>query len=118
MRLHFIPLVCVVLPAVGVHLCYLLAAQLGHVPWCFPYIEGCVSISAAGRQSPESTIFRATVIPTAVLMMVYWKLNHEWLETLKSRMKMTNRAMLWCGITACLGLILYTTTLGAIGQGR
>lgn len=116
MQLQFVPLISAMLPAVAVHLCYLLAAHLGHVPWCFPYIDSCTSISAAGRQSPENYIFRASIIPTAVFMMVYWKLNFEWLKTLKSKMTMSNRVMLYCGVLGCLGLILYTTTLGSAGD--
>jgi hypothetical protein len=116
MQLQFIPLISAMLPAIAVHLCYLLAAHFGHVPWCFPYIDSCASISAAGRENPENYIFRASIIPTAVLMMVYWKLSYEWFKTLKSKMTICNRAMLYCGVIACFGLILYTTTLGSIGE--
>lgn len=116
MQLQFIPLVSAMLPAIAVHLCYLLAAHLGHVPWCFPYIDSCTPISAVGRQSPENYIFRASMIPTAVLMMVYWKLSYEWFKTLTSKMTISNRTMLYCGVFAGLGLILYTTVLGSVGD--
>lgn len=115
MSLNFIPLVVAILPAVAVHLCYVVAAYLGHVPWCFPYIDSCTSISAAGRGSPEIHIFRATIIPTAIFMMMYWKLVYEWFRTLGSPTMRCNRAMLCFGITACFGLILYATVLGSIG---
>ena len=84
MKLNFIPVITAVVPAVAVHVCYLLAAQSGHVPWCFPYIDSCTSISAVGRKSPESHLFRATIIPTAVFMMIYWRLNYEWFKTLNT----------------------------------
>ncbi len=115
MKLNFIPLVTAILPTVAVHLCYLLAAYSGHVPWCFPYIDGCASVSATGRVSPESHVFRASIMPTAVLMIIYWKLSYEWLKTLGSRMTIRNRTMLCLGVTAGLGLILYTTLLGSVG---
>ncbi len=82
MNFSFVPLITALLPAIGVHVSYLLAAQFGHVPWCFPYIDSCTSISAVGRESPESYIFRASIIPTAIFMMVYWRLSREWLRTL------------------------------------
>ena len=82
MRLNSIPLVTALLPAAAVHVCYLLAAHLGHLSWCFPYFPDCVSISATGRHSPESFVFRAAIIPTAVFMVIYWKLGQEWLKTL------------------------------------
>ena len=49
MRLSFVPVVVALLPLAAIHLCYLLAAYLGHVPWCLPYVDSCTSISAAGR---------------------------------------------------------------------
>ncbi len=116
MKLNFIPVVTAVVPAVAVHVCYLLAAQSGHVPWCFPYIDSCTSISAVGRKSPESHVFRAAIIPTAVFMMMYWRLNYEWFKTLNSQTSIRNRSMLYCGIIASIGVILYATVLGSIGQ--
>lgn len=116
MRLNFIPLVTALLPAVAVHVCYLLAAYLGHFSWCFPYFPDCVSISATGRHSPESFVFRAAMIPTAVFMMIYWKLSLEWLKTLGTRMTRLNRGMLWLGMAAGLGLFVYASVLGEVGQ--
>ncbi len=116
MNFSFVPLITALLPAIGVHVSYLLAAQFGHVPWCFPYIDSCTSISAVGRESPESHIFRASIIPTAIFMMVYWRLSCEWLRTLGSHMTNRNRVMLYLGLAASIGLILYATVLGSVGQ--
>lgn len=116
MNLNFIPVITAVLPAVAVNVCYLIAAQRGHVPWCIPYVDSCTSISAVGRDSPESHVFRATIIPTAVFMMIYWRLNYEWFKTLNSQMRTWNRSMLYCGIIGSIGIIVYTTVLGAVGQ--
>ena len=116
MRLNFIPLVTALLPAVAVHVCYLLAVHLGHVSWCFPYFPDCVSISAVGRHSPESFVFRAAIIPTAVFMMIYWKLSFEWLKTLGTQRTLFNRSMLWLGMTAGFGLFIYASVLGEVGQ--
>ena len=116
MNLGFIPLVTALLPVIAVHLCYLLAAYLGHLSWCFPYFADCVSISATGRHAPESFVFRAAVIPTAVLMMIYWKLSAEWLKALGSQSSRLNRLMLSIGITAALGLFIYAAVLGEAGD--
>ena len=96
MRLNFIPLATALLPAVGVHISHLMAAYLGHVSWCFPYFPDCVSISATGRHSPESFVFRAAIMPTAVFMMIYWKLSAEWLKTLGP--KGPGSTVPWCGL--------------------
>ncbi len=116
MNLNFIPVITAVVPAVAVHVCYLLAAQMGHVPWCFSYIDSCTSISAVGRNSPESHVFRAAIIPSGVFMMMYWRLNYEWFKTLNSQTSIRNRSMLYCGIIASIGVILYATVLGSIGE--
>ena len=116
MKLKAIPLATALLPGVAVHVCYLLVAHQGHISWCFPYFPDCVSISATGRHSPESVVFRAAIIPTAVLMMIYWSLNLEWLKALKTHMVRFNRAMVWLGITAALGLFVYSSLLGEVGD--
>lgn len=117
MRLSLIPLVTALLPAVAINVSYLIAASQGHVAWCIPYIEGCTSISATGRQAPEAYVFRAAIIPTAVLLIVHWSLCHAWLKSLGGAAAGLNRAMLVLGVVAALALILYATVLGSIGDG-
>ncbi len=116
MKLKAIPLATALLPAVAIHVCYLLAANQGHVSWCFPYFPDCVSISATGRHSPESVVFRAAIIPTAVLMMIYWRLNFEWIKALGTHRVRLNRAMVWLGMTAALGLFVYSSLLSEVGD--
>ncbi len=116
MRLNYIPLATALLPAVGVHISLLMAAYLGHVSWCFPYFPDCVSISATGRHSPESFVYRAAIMPTAVFMMIYWKLCAEWLKMLGTEAPRLNRSMLWFGVTAAFGLFFYASVLGEVGQ--
>ncbi|MEK7244866.1 MAG: hypothetical protein AAB223_02480 [Pseudomonadota bacterium] len=116
MTFNAIPVATALLPAVGLHACYLIGASLGHLSWCFPYFADCVSISAAGRQPPESILFRATVIPTAVLMLIYWKLGFEWLRALGAPATWRNRAMLGLGLVAGLGLLVYGSILGEVGD--
>lgn len=116
MRLTAIPLVTALLPALGVHVCWVVASSLGHLSWCVPYLPDCVSISATGRHPPESIIFRAAVIPTAVLMLIYWPLCHAWLKALGAGPASRNRAMLALGLVAGLGLFVYATILGEVGD--
>ena len=54
--MHIAPLALItgLLPLVCVHTTYLIAASHGHVPWCVPYWDSCTSISATGRQLPET----------------------------------------------------------------
>lgn len=116
MRPGLVPLVVALLPLAAIHLCYLLAAHFGHVPWCVPYVDSCASISAASRQVPESHVFRAAIMPSAALMFVYWILAREWLRTLGSRTAFLSGMMLALGFMAALGLIVFAAVLGEIGH--
>lgn len=116
MKLSFVPLIVALLPFGAIHVSYLIAASHGHVPWCMPYIDACTAISATGREIPESLVFRATIIPSGALMMVYWVLVSAWLATLLDRMTVLRRTMLGFGLIASLGLIIYATVLGEIGD--
>jgi len=120
MNVRFIALLAALLPFFAVHGTYLVAASDGLVEWCNPYIDSCTSISATGRHPPASYLFRATMLPSAVIMMAYWWLNHGWLkDTAADHPRYrpgTNNTMLVLGIIACLGLILYVTVLGEHGD--
>lgn len=119
MNVRYIALLAALLPFTAVHGTYLLAAGLGLVDWCNPYFDSCTSISATGRHPPASYLFRATMLPSAVIMMAFWWLNYAWLKSLGENnllyQNTTNKAMLLLGIIACLGLILYVTVLGEQG---
>ena len=120
MNVRVVALLAALLPFLSVQLTYLVAASHGLVDWCFPYLDSCSSISAAGRKPPASYLFRATMLPSAAIMMAYWWLNYSWLGYLHgqrgSRQPLVNSSMLVLGILACVGLILYVTVLGERGD--
>lgn len=104
------------LPAIAVHLAYLISAVTGQVPWCIPYLEGCTSISRASRQEPAVFVFRALILPAAVFMMLYWRMVREWLAALGDGESRVTRALPYLGFAACMFLILYATFLGSQGE--
>ena len=120
MNIRVVPLLAALLPFAAVHLTYVVAASYGIVDWCNPYIDSCTSISATGRHPPASYVFRATMLPSAVILMAYWWLNHVWMGELHRRAdreySAANKWMLRLGILACIGLILYVTVLGEAGS--
>ncbi len=116
MRPGVVAIVVALVPLAAIHLSYLLAAYFGHVPWCVPYLDSCTSISATGRRAPESLVFRAAILPSAALMLVYWSLAREWLKSLGSRSDFLGGLMLALGLVAALGLIAFAAVLGEIGD--
>ncbi len=120
MNPRLVALLAALLPFLSVHLTFLVAALYGTVDWCNPYLDSCTSISATGRKPPASYLFRATMLPAAVILMAYWWLSYAWLAQLAretGRVKVRTSAwMLALGILAAVGLILYVTVLGEAGE--
>ncbi len=120
MNPRILALLSAVVPFLAVQLSYLLSASTGYVDWCFPYIDSCTSISATGRKPPASYLFRATMLPSAIIMMGFWWVSHAWLHDLRAARGLpqlrANRWMLALGVLACIGLILYVTVLGERGE--
>jgi hypothetical protein len=106
-------LVVAVLPFITTHLSFVVSALQGHVPWCFPYWEGCASISRSGRHGTAYFLFKAGMIPTCVLIVLFWGLNGRWLRTLQAPVP---ASLFWLGLVSSLALLLYTLTLGHAGD--
>lgn len=105
-----------VLPVLVVHACYAISAKAGFIPACIPYLAGCTSISATGRHGVSWVIFKAGMIPAALVMIAYWTLCRRWLLGLGRPDAKAVRAMCALGIISALFLILYTIFLGSKGD--
>jgi heme/copper-type cytochrome/quinol oxidase subunit 4 len=109
--LRVLPLWAAVVPLVTVNVCYLIAVDVGHVPECIPYLSGCTSVSSTGRMAPESLIFRAGMLPTALILALFWQGCTTFLELggQSGTRLVTLRAL---GVVAALSLTIYALTLG------
>ncbi len=120
MNVRFIALWAAVLPFLGVHLSYLVAASTGAVDWCVPYWDSCTSISATGRHAPASYIFRGTMLPAAAFIALYWVASAAWLAAVQRGTSQAtgslNHWMVGLGVVACVGLVLYVSVLGEPGH--
>ncbi len=104
------------LPFLVINAAYFGSATGGHIPLCFPYLEGCTSISSAGRYGLAYFFFKAGIIPSAVLLAAFWFLSRRWLLQLGDVDGMAVRAMRLLGVLAAAFLVLYTVFLGSKGD--
>ena len=109
-----ITLSAAVLPFAAVHLCWALSTSAGQVPTCIPYLDGCTSISATGRHGTAYYVFKALIIPTAVLYLAVWGMVHAWLTQQTAR-RAVPRSLLICGVIGAVFLVVYATFLGSDG---
>lgn len=79
---------------------------------CLPYLDGCVSISRAARSGPGLLLFRALMIPAAILLLLTWRDVHRWLAGWPAGTARRNRAIVLLGTVGALFLVLYVTALG------
>lgn len=113
MKVAPLALITGLLPFVCVHLTYLIAASHGHVDWCVPYWDSCTSISATGRQLPEKLVFKFIMLPTGVLILLFWWVANQWLTVAGGQ---RSRAMQLTGSVAALFMMLYVVALGEAGD--
>jgi hypothetical protein len=115
MLLRILPLITGLLPFAAIHLCYLIAIYADKLPACIPYIHGCVSISATGRYPPASFLFKAAMMPEAVILAIYWLGSVAWLQALHrsaGETRAIGTVIGGFGVASAFFLILYVTFLG------
>jgi len=110
-------LLAALLPLAAIAIAYPLSVQAGLAPGCNPFVDGCVSISHAGRHGLPNILFRGLVLPAAVLQALCWMLCPAWLGTLAAPSRAWQRWLPALGVGAGTMLALYGTFLGTEGEG-
>jgi len=105
-----------VLPIVTVNLCLLISIEAQTIPSCIPYLEGCTSVSAAGRNPPSIYLFRLVMLPTAAALVLFWVINHRWLNLMRAEPDTRGTVILWLGVIGAVFLGVYVTFLGTEGD--
>jgi hypothetical protein len=116
MQPRLLAIFIVILPLLASNGAFLLSADAGFVPWCVPYIDGCSTISQAGRSGDTLFYYRALVFPYAVFMMLFWLYSVKWLDFLHGYRTITARFTFWLGLTGSIGLLIYIDYLGTTGD--
>lgn len=110
-----LPLVAGLLPPLASLVAFGISVSQELIPACNPFVDGCVSVSRAARHGPANPVFRAIVIPAALLQGLTWWLCVPWLRGLGA----TGRSLAWLrglGVAAAACLVLYATFLGTEGS--
>lgn len=112
MLIRGLPLLVALAPIIGVNLAYWIGVDSGPLPSCIPYFDGCTSISSTGRYPPGDRLFRAVMLPQAVLLAATWYLTVLWLRATRpdSRAPVT---VLTAGLIGALALIVYVSYLAS-----
>jgi len=116
MQPRLLALIITFLPLIVTNLVFVISAYEGNVPWCFPYIDGCTTISAAGRSGSSIFVFRAVMIAYAVLLIWFWVYAKQWLDMLNGHPTNAARIIIWFGIIGALFLMVYIDFLGTEGE--
>lgn len=109
-------LAAALIPMMTIHLTFVVSVLEGYVSWCMPYWDSCTSISRTGRHGTAYFIFKGTMLPAALLGILFWWLNGLWLRQLGVQMRWVAWVP-WLGLIACVSLALYTLALGHAGDG-
>jgi len=112
-----LPLLAGLLPLVATGVAFRLSLQLELIPACNPFVDGCVSISRAARHDLPNILFRALLLPAAVLQAATWMLCPAWLRSIGGAPDRTLKLVPPLGAAAAVFLVLYGTFLGTEGDG-
>ena len=116
MKLHWLPPLIFVLSFVGVAVSLMLSRAFELVPDCRVFIDGCISISASGRREPAVFVFRATIIPTGILLVLTWWLSVQWLKLLAVGRRVPVISLHLLGTLSPILLIAYVALIGSAGE--
>jgi len=83
---------------------------------CNPYFDGCVSISRAARTGPGLHVFRAIMLPCAVLLFFSWVLVREWLVAREAGLEKSAYSLFVLGVIGAAFLVVYVASLGTDGD--
>ena len=117
-KLHFdtIAGLAALIPLIAGNAAYLISASAEIVPWCFPDLDGCTSISRAARHGVANVVDRGMRLPYALLMVVYWLLVATWIRRLAPHHRRTPPSLRALGIVSSIFMALYLVFLGVDGE--
>ena len=74
-NIKYLSLIVFALPILTVIISYIISVKLNLISFCIPNIDGCTSISRAGRYEPVKYFFKPFMFLFGVLLFIYWREN-------------------------------------------
>lgn len=102
-------------PILSVNAAFLINLGAG-LEGCFPYIEGCHSVSRGIRSGPGLWAFKALALPAAAAMAASWINVGGWLFRVRAGSAAVRRATVWLGLTGAAFFLVYAAWLGTEGE--
>ena len=109
-KIKNLSLLIFIIPIFTVILSYLISLNLNLVPSCIPILDGCTSISRAGRYYPVNYFFKSFIFISGCLIILYWFKNFSFFNKYFS--SKLNKVAFIMGILSIIFLFLYITFLG------
>ena len=110
-----------IVPFIAINTCLLLSTQFHwlipselhqyRLPNTFPYFDGEVSISRTARYFPAYLIFKPAMFLTSFLLIKYWLLNKEIIQSFEKNHKNLNK-IIFFGISSAIALTVHSIFLG------
>ena len=94
------------LPFIAIHLSFILSIQNDFLGFCYPYVDGCYSISRVARQPYSIIIFKILMITSAGFLFFLWQRIFN---------KEKNKSPILIGKIGSLFLVIYVIALGNDG---
>lgn len=110
MDIKRISLIIFLLPTLTVVFSYIFSLKLNFVPYCIPILDGCTSISRAGRYFPVNVFFKTFMFFSGFLILYYWYKNFIFFKNF-NKIILINTAYI-IGIISIFSLFLYLIFLG------
>jgi hypothetical protein len=103
-----------VAPVIAVTVAYMLGVYEGVLPRCLPFIDGCTSISATGRYTPGSYVFKPLfLLQSGLLLWIWFSLARYFRVSAAGQPVRVAKTIEIAALIASVALVVYTLTLGS-----
>ena len=103
------------LPVLAVNLAYLINVTSG-ADLCFPYLEGCQSVSRGLRSGPGLWLFKLLALPCAVFMLLAWRETPDAVDRMIPDGRPLSAAVVGLGLISTFFFLVYAVWLGTEGD--